>query len=149
MSDQKTQSNTSSLDDFVDIFELLGNWDQRYQYIAELGEKLDVMPESLKTQENLVKGCMSKVWVSAYRDSQDATLIQYHGDSDSSIIKGILAVLINLTAGKTVHDIEQLDLDELFVRLKLDKHLSPNRHVGVYAIVALMKKQAHEFQSLH
>lgn len=134
----------TDLADIVDIFELLGDWDQRYQYLAELGEKLPPMPESLKTDDNKVKPCMSQVWVSAYRDENNPMLIHYHGDCDTSIIKGVLAVLIQLSTGKKSDAIEQLDVDELFTELKLDENLSPNRHVGVYAIVELMKQQARD-----
>ncbi len=139
----------TTLDDIVDTFELLGDWEQRYQYLTELGEKLPVMPESLKTDKNKVKGCMSQVWVSAYTDEQDAALIQYHGDCDTSIIRGVLAVLIQLVSGKEPEAIEKLDVDEIFTRLQLDENLSPNRHVGVYAIIELMKQQARELQSSH
>ncbi len=90
---------------------------------------------------------MSEVWVHAYRDEHDPELIRFHGDCDTSIIKGVLAVLIQLVSGKTVAEIEQLDVDELFSRLNLHEHLSPNRHVGVYAIVDLMKRQARNLQS--
>ena len=136
----------ASLDDIVDIFELLGDWDQRYQYLTELGEKLPTMPEQLKTEGNKVRGCMSQVWVYAYRDEDDTGLVRFHADCDTSIIKGVLAVLIQLSAAKTVEEIEQLDVDELFTRLNLDEHLSPNRHIGVYAIVELMKQQARNLQ---
>lgn len=136
----------ASLDDIVDIFELLGDWDQRYQYLMELGEQLPAMPEVLKTEDNKVKGCMSQVWVSAWRDTADPDLVRFYGDCDTSIIKGVLALLIELSAGKTVAEIEQLDVDELFSRLNLDEHLSPNRHLGVYAIVELMKRQARDLQ---
>ena len=137
----------TSLDDIVDIFELLGDWEQRYQYLAELGEKLPAMPAALKTDENKVRGCMSQVWVCACHDEHDPEIIRFHGDCDTSIIKGVLAVLIQLASGKTVAEVEQLDVDELFSRLSLDEHLSPNRHVGVYAIVDLMKQQARKLQS--
>ena len=136
----------ASLDDIVDIFELLGDWDQRYQYLIELGEQLPAMPEVLKTDDNKVKGCMSQVWVSALRDEADPGLVRFHGECDTSIIRGVLALLIQLSAGKTVAELEQLDVDELFSRLNLDEHLSPNRHVGVYAIVELMKRQARDLQ---
>ncbi|MGB5305913.1 MAG: SufE family protein [Gammaproteobacteria bacterium] len=142
----------NTLDDIVDIFELLGDWDQRYHYLVELGEKLPQMPEALKTGDNNVKGCMSQVWVSAYRDEGDeARGIRYHGECDTSIIKGVLALLIQLADGHSAEEIEQLDVDELFARLNLHEHLSPNRHVGVYAIVDLMKKQARKLEndSLH
>jgi len=137
----------ASLDDIVDIFELLGDWDQRYQYLTELGEKLPAMPAELRTEDNKVRGCMSQVWVCAYRDEDAPSLVRFHGDCDTSIIKGVLAVLIQLSADKTVEEIEQLDVDELFTRLDLAEHLSPNRHIGVYAIVELMKQQARNLES--
>ncbi|MEJ2180484.1 MAG: SufE family protein [Gammaproteobacteria bacterium] len=132
------------LNAIAENFELLGDWDQRYLYLTELGEKLAPMPESLKTEANKVKGCMSEVWVSAYRDENNPSLVQFHGDCETSIIKGVLAVLIHLTGGKTAQAIEQLDVDEIFEKLDLDEHLSPNRHIGVYAIVELMKQQVRQ-----
>ena len=137
----------TTLDEIVDIFELLGDWDLRYRYLTELGEKLPVMPAALKTAENKVRGCMSQVWVCACHDGHDPDIIRFYGDCDTSIIKGVLAVLIQLVSGKTAAEVEQLDVDELFSRLGLDEHLSPNRHVGVYAIVELMKQQARDLQS--
>jgi len=137
----------ANLDDIVDIFELLGDWDQRYQYLTELGEKLPAMPEELRNEDNKVKGCMSQVWVCACRDEDVPGLVRFHGDCDTSIIKGVLAVLIQLSADKTVAEIEQLDVDELFTRLDLAEHLSPSRHIGVYAIVELMKQQARNLES--
>ena len=137
------------LDDIVDVFEMLGDWDQRYNYLVELGEQLPPMPEHLMTDENNVKGCMSTVYVSAYRDKNNPELIQYHGYCDTSIIRGVLAVLIQLVGGRTADAIEQLDVDELFERLNLDEHLSPNRHVGVYGIVALMKQQVNQLKASH
>ena len=137
----------TSLDDIVDTFELLGDWDQRYQYLIELGERLPPMPEHLKTERNKVKGCMSQVWVCAYSSPEDESCIRYHGDCDTSIIKGVLALLIQLVSEQTVDQIENLDADDFFQRLKLDEHLSPNRHVGVYAIVELMQRQARQLSS--
>lgn len=136
-----------TLDDIVDTFEILDDWDQRYQYLIELGEKLPAMPEQLMTKDNKVKGCLSQVWVSAYRDEKNPELINYYGECDTSTIKGVLAVLIQLVSGRTIDAIEKLDVDELFERLHLDEHLSPNRHFGVYSIVELMKQQARELQA--
>lgn len=129
----------TTLDEIVDIFELLGDWDQRYAYLTELGEKLPSMPESDKVDENKVKGCMSQVWITAEMNNGR---ILFKGDCDTSIIKGVLAVLIELTNGRHLDEIKQLDVDEFFERLQLDEHLSPNRHIGVYAIVDLMKTKA-------
>jgi cysteine desulfuration protein SufE len=136
----------TSLDDIVDTFELLGDWDQRYQYLVELGENLPALPEEARIEDNKVKGCMSQVWVHAYPNPDDPNLIRYHGDCDTSIIKGVLALLIQLAEDRSADDIRKMDVDEFFERLKLDEHLSPNRHVGVYAIVDLMKQQAREIE---
>jgi len=130
-----------TLDDLIEVFELLGDWDQRYQYLIELGEKMPMMPRELMVEKNNVKPCMSMVYVSAYRDATNPEIFHYHGDCDTSIIRGVLAVLINLCEGKTAQAIENMDVDEIFEKLHLDEHLSPNRHVGVYAIVAQMKQQ--------
>lgn len=132
------------LDEIVEIFELLGDWDARYQYLVELGEQIEPMPDHEKSEDNRVKGCMSQVWVQAFVDPRDRNKLIYHGDCDTAVIKGVLALLIKMASGKTVREIEALDVDEVFERLNLDEHLSPNRHVGVYGIVELMKSQARE-----
>lgn len=135
------------LNDIADIFELLGDWEQRYQYLIELGENLPEMPAKYKTDDSRVKPCMSQVWVYAYTDKDNDDAIHYHGDCDTSVIKGVLALLFQLVEAKTVEEIQQLNVDEVFEKLNLGEHLSPNRHVGVYAIVELMKQQARELKA--
>ena len=132
----------TDLADLVDTFELLGDWDQRYQYLIELGEQLPPLPDALKTEDNRVKPCMSTVYIAAYTDPEHPDRVRYHGDCDTAIIKGVLALLIDLVSGRTVTEIQAIDMDEIFEQLQLGEHLSPNRHVGVYAIVDLMKAQA-------
>ena len=132
----------TELNDIVEAFEILGDWESRYQYLIELGENLPHMPEANRTEDRRVKACMSKVWIRAYADPVDSDRVCFEGECDTAIIKGVLALLIELTSGKTVQEIRQLDLNEVFEQLKLGEHLSPNRHVGVYAMVDLMKQQA-------
>jgi cysteine desulfuration protein SufE len=134
---QKTAYNIfmKELDEIVEIFDLLGDWDQRYQYLMELGEQLEPLAEKDRIEDNRVKGCMSQVWVAANISPDDSDHIYFTGDCDTAIIKGVLALLIKLSSGKTVQEIQNLELDEVFDKLKLGEHLSPNRHVGVYAIV--------------
>ena len=131
----------TQLDAFVDSFELLGDWDQRYQYLIELGEQLPPMAEDLKVESNRVKACMSKVWIDARVDND---VVSFSGDCDTSVIKGVLALLISLCDGLTAKQIQQINMDEIFERLSLAEHLSPNRHVGVYAIFDLMQQKAAE-----
>ncbi len=146
MSESKVNLPTASLQDVVDVFELLGDWDQRYQYLIELGEQLPAMPVEYKTEANKVQGCMSQVWVHAYIDDAQRDRLHYHGDSDTSVIKGVLALLIQLLDLKSVEQVQQLDMDDVFERLNLHENLSPNRHVGIYAIVELMKQQARKLK---
>jgi cysteine desulfuration protein SufE len=136
-----------TLDEIVDMFELLDDWDQRYSLIIELGEELPAMPLCLKTDDNKVRGCMSQVWVSPYRTDGTSDRVSYHADCDTAIIKGVLAILVQLLENKTAQQIQQFDIDEFFTCLHLDENLSPNRHVGIYGIVDLMKKQALALQS--
>lgn len=135
-----------NLDDIIDEFEFLDDWEQRYQYLVELGEQLPHMPEQYKIEKNKVKGCMSQVWLQAYQNDVNRDLIRFYGDCDTTIIKGVLAVLIKILSDRELSEIEKLDVDDFFSRLNLDEHLSPNRHVGVYAIVELMKQQARDLQ---
>ncbi len=132
----------SQIDDLISGFDMLGDWEHRYQYLAELGEKLPPFPDALRVDVNRVKPCMSQVWVYAQRDPDDTAKIRFQGDCDTSIIKGVVALLIKLSKGKTPQEFVDLDIDHLFEGLKLAEHLSPNRHVGIYAIVDVMKTQA-------
>jgi cysteine desulfuration protein SufE len=137
----------TEVEDVLGSFEILGDWEQRYQYLVELGEHLAPMPDKYKVEANRVKGCMSQVWVRAYRDPEHPDLIRYLGDCDTAIIKGVVALVVELLSGRRSKAIRDLDLDGLFQELNLAEHLSPSRHFGVYAIVELMKNQAAELDS--
>jgi cysteine desulfuration protein SufE len=128
--------------DIIDTFDLLGDWDQRYQYLIELGERLAPMPTADKTEANRVKECMSTVHTAVHPQADPPGTLAYTGDCDTAIIKGVVAILVGLFSGKTAVEIDALDVDALFQGLHLEEHLSPNRHVGVYAIVGRMKAQA-------
>ena len=138
--------STQEIDDIVDIFELLGDWDQRYQYLIELGERLPPMAPADKIDGNRVMECMSTVHVLPHPlADDDAGRLVFQGDCDTAIIKGVVALLVDLLSNKTPQEIEDTDVDDLFERLQLDEHLSPNRHVGVFAIVNKMKRQAAQY----
>jgi cysteine desulfuration protein SufE len=128
--------------EIIETFDLLGDWDQRYQYLVELGERLPPLDAAYKVDDNLVKECMSTVHVVALPDPDRPDRLTFQGDCDTSIIKGVVALLLGLFSGKTRDEVETLDVDQLFKGLHLEEHLSPNRHVGVYAIVNKMKLQA-------
>lgn len=133
------------IQEIIEDFELLGDWDARYQYLVEIGERLPPMPAADKTDANRVMECMSTVHVAAQSDKSEPPRLSFRGDCDTAIIKGVVAILVRLFSGKTPAEIEGLDVDDLFEGLHLEEHLSPNRHVGVYAIVEKLKGQARAF----
>lgn len=130
------------IEQILEDFEFLDDWDARYRYLIELGESLPEMEATLKTEENWVKPCMSTVHVAAQRVREQPELIYFTGDCDTSIIKGVLALLIDLLSYHTPQEIRDMDVDSLFKRLQLEEHLSPQRHVGIYAIVDKMQERA-------
>ncbi|MEN8179342.1 MAG: SufE family protein, partial [Pseudomonadota bacterium] len=132
----------SEIDEIVDTFEFLDDWDQRYQYLMELGEQLPPLPDVLKTEENWVKPCMSTVHVCAEVVPNRPGVMRFRGDCDTATIKGVLALLIDLLSNRTLQEMRQVDVDGLFNCLQLEEHLSPSRHVGIYAIVNKMLERA-------
>ncbi|QYZ67169.1 MAG: Fe-S metabolism protein SufE [Gammaproteobacteria bacterium (ex Lamellibrachia satsuma)] len=139
----------NEIDEIVDNFEFLDDWEQRYQYLVELGEALPPLPDRFKTEENWVKPCMSTVHVYAEVIPGQMGLIRFRGDCDTAIIKGVLAVLVDLLSSHTLEEIRAMDVDDLFKRLHLAEHLSPNRHVGIYAIVNKMVERAEALADLN
>jgi len=132
----------SDFSEILETFELLGDWESRYQYLAELGERMEPMPEEQKIESNRVKPCMSTVHVVAVPDPEEPDRVRFRGDCDTAIIKGVVALLVQVMSGKTAQQIADLEIERLFSGLQLEEHLSPNRHVGIFAIVEHMKEQA-------
>ena len=128
--------------DVIDNFDLLDDWEARYAYLVELGEALPQLEDRYRIDTNKVKGCISQVWLCAVPAPDGDDHIDYVGDCDTSIIKGVLALLIELLSGHTAQEIDTMDVDGLFDTLKLAENLSPNRHFGIYAVVEMMKEQA-------
>jgi cysteine desulfuration protein SufE len=129
----------------IEDFDLFDDWDQRYQYLVEIGERMPAMPAAEKTDDNRVKECMSLVHLAAHPDGGSPLRLRFTGDCDTAIIKGVVALLVQLYSGKTTAEIETTDAEALFEGLHLDEHLSPNRHVGVYAIVEKLRRHARAF----
>jgi cysteine desulfuration protein SufE len=134
----------TDITDILDTFDLLGDWEQRYQYLVELGERLPPMAEADRSEDNRVKPCMSQVWVATTLDPEGPGTVRMSGDCDTAIIKGVVSLLVSLCDRKTPAEILALDFDKLFEGLKLADHLSPSRHVGIYAIVEKIREQARQ-----
>lgn len=132
-----------SIDDLVEDFELFEDWEERYRYIVDLGKKLPPMPEEEKVEDNKVRGCMSQVWMtSQVDDSTNPSTLSFRADSDAFIVKGLIAILLELYSGRTPQEITELDATEALTRLGLESHLSPNRRNGFVAMVGRIKSEA-------
>lgn len=122
---------------------LFDDWSDRYQYIIALGGKLPPLDERYRTDAYKVEGCMSQVWLqSQIVDEGGQKRLQFNADSDSTIVKGLFAILRILFSGKTADEILAVDLDDAFARIGLEHHLSPNRRNGFYSMVEEMRRAA-------
>lgn len=128
-----------SINRIQDTFELLDDWEQRYQYLIELGSKLPELEPQYKTKENQVMGCMSQVWFKAKPSDENPEKIELMADCDTSVVKGIVALLVVIYSGKTPKQALAIDTDKIFNELGIYDHLSPTRHFGVYAMVEKIK----------
>lgn len=130
-------------EEILEAFELLEDWESRYDYLIDLGRGLPLMPEEEHTDENLVRGCQSQVWVSARAErNSDVTVIRLNADSNSAITKGIVAILYQVYSGEKPNDILQFDIDGFMIKLGLDQHLSPARRNGLAGMVTRIKTLA-------
>lgn len=125
----------------VEEFALFDDWMDKYSYLIELGGNLPAFPESYQTEENIIKGCQSRVWLyGEYRDG----LMYYQAFSDAVIVKGIVALLLKVYSEKTPQDI--LSSDTVFIsEIGLDEHLSPTRSNGLLAMIKQIKFYALAF----
>lgn len=128
------QQQDAIIDEFVDM----DDWMDRYQLLIDMGNELDALDEQYKTPQNLIDGCQSRVWVQCdYRDSR----LYLSADSDALIVKGIIALLVQVLSGHTPQEI--LDTDLYFIdRIGLREHLSPTRSNGLLAMVKQIKAYA-------
>ena len=130
-------------EEIIEEFEAFDDWLGRYELIVEYGKALKPMPEEQKTKKNLIDGCQSQVWFTAQlRDGQ----IFFTGDSDAILVKGMVALLIQVLNGHTPKEI--LDADLYFIdRIGLREHLSPTRSNGIAAMLKQMKLYALAYQA--
>lgn len=122
----------------VDDFSFLPQWEERYAYLIELGQKMPAMPEAHKTEENIVRGCQSTVWL--HQECQEGTL-QLEADSDSLIVKGLAALLVRVYSGQPAEEAAAAELT-FFEETGLSKHLSSQRTNGLMAMIEEIKKFA-------
>jgi cysteine desulfuration protein SufE len=132
------------IDEIVDNFELLEEWDDRYRYLIELGRALPALPEQARNDANKVRGCASQVWLatSVKPNGGAGPVLSFEGDSDAHIVRGLIAILFALYSGKGARDILGTDAVALFEKLGLRDHLTPQRSNGFRSMVERIRKDA-------
>ncbi|MCP1673651.1 cysteine desulfuration protein SufE [Natronocella acetinitrilica] len=124
-----------TIDDLVESFEFLDNWEDRYRLLIDMGRELPEFPEEARIEENRVEGCTSNVWLVHDTEDGAAPRIRFQADSDAFIVKGLIAVILMAYSGRTPEEIRQTDIEALFTKLGLEQQLTPNRRNGFFAMV--------------
>lgn len=127
-----------------DLFDCLPDWPTRYQQLMDLGQRLPPMPESLKTPDNLVRGCQSQVYLAARVKPGTADTLEFLADSDADLVRGLIALLQQLFSGQDAQAILDFDAPAFFAKIGLDRHLSLTRRNGLAAMVERLRRLAHQ-----
>jgi cysteine desulfuration protein SufE len=125
------------LKELSENFGLFDNWEERYRYLIDLGRAMPALPEILKTEENLVRGCTSRVWMVGGLDT--GRFLKFQADSDAHIVRGLIALLVSAYHGQQADEIARIDIEGFFKSIGLDSHLSPSRRNGFFAMVERIK----------
>ncbi len=128
-----------TLDAIRDDFALLDDWEDRYRYVIELGRELPPFPEDARTDANKVRGCVSQVWI---EDGLADGALRIRGDSDSHLVKGLVALALALYDGKKPAEALAIDAHGVFREFGLEQHLTPQRSNGVRAMIDRIRADA-------
>lgn len=123
-------------EELLENFSYLSDWEDKYRYLIELGEKMPSFPEGEKTDKNKVLGCQSQVWLIHEKQGDQ---FYFKATSDAIIVRGLEAVLLTFVNGKTAEEIRSLDLEKLFHQLGLEENLSPTRRNGFISMIGRIR----------
>jgi len=134
----------TTIDDIIENFALLDDWDDRYRYVIELGRTLEPLPDAIRSEKNKVQGCASQVWLgtSVAPNGAAGPTLSFVGDSDAHIVRGLIAILFALYSGKPAHRILEADAVALFEKLAMREHLTPQRSNGFRSMVERIRRDA-------
>ena len=135
---RKTDLNpqpTMSIEEILDEFQGLETWEERCDYLIDIGFELPEFPKESKIEENRVHGCQSNVWMLLDVEPNGPAVIEIAADSDAIIVRGLIAVLLAVFSGRTAEEILATDIGGIFAKLELDRHLSPLRRNGLHGMV--------------
>ena len=135
-----------TIDDIIENFSLLDDWDDRYRYVIELGRGLSPLSEAARTDANKVQGCASQVWLDTRvkPDGAAGPVLSFVGDSDAHIVRGLVAIVLALYSGRTPREILATDAISVFDEFGFRDHLTPQRSNGLRSMVERIKTDAKE-----
>ena len=134
----------STIETIREDFAFLDDWEDRYRYVIELGRSLEPLPEGARNDANKVRGCVSQVWIEREpRANQDGrTILHFRGDSDSHLVRGLVAIAFALYSDRTANEIHETDAMSTFRELGLEQHLTPQRSNGVRSMIERIRSDA-------
>jgi len=137
---------TSSLEEILETFDFLDDWEDRYKYLIDLGKELPALSDSEKSDANKVRGCVSQVWLitQVTKAPDGAPVLTLKGDSDALIVQGLVAIVTALFSGKPARDILETDVEAVFSKLGLQDHLTPQRSNGLRSMVGRIRTDAQQ-----
>lgn len=130
------------IDQIIDDFAYLEDWEDRYRYVIELGKALPELPEDKRSAENKVRGCASQVWLATTAGDGTDPVLTFEGDSDAHIVRGLVAIVLSAYSGKHASEVAGFDALELFGKLGLIEHLSAQRANGLRSMVDRIRSEA-------
>lgn len=133
-----------SIDDILDDFAFLEDWEDRYRYVIELGKAMPPLPEKDHIEANKVRGCASQVWMISKADRSNPPVLTFCGDSDALIVSGLIAILVTLYSGRTANEIAGIDPEAIFAKIGLRDHLTAQRSNGLSSMLARIRRDAEQ-----
>lgn len=132
-----------NIEELLEEFEYLNDWEERCDFLIDLGFELPPMSDSDKTEANRVHGCQSMVWLTTdLKQLEDREVLQINADSDALIVKGLIAVLLAIYNNKTPEEVLKINVQQYFSQLQLDKYLSSQRKNGLFGMVERVQQKA-------
>jgi cysteine desulfurase/selenocysteine lyase len=135
-------SPQAAADELLETFEFLSDWEQRHQYLVEMGDKLAPMPADIKNESNRVRGCMSTVHLVSRKRPGSADVVEFLADSDAAIVRGLIWLLQKVFSGQSTKSVLAFDVESLLKKLGLDQHLSMGRRNGLAGVIQRIRADA-------
>ncbi|MGE0232825.1 MAG: SufE family protein [Flavobacteriaceae bacterium] len=132
-----------TIEQILEDFSYLDDWEDRYRYVIELGKALPEFSEAERTPANKVEGCVSQVWLKTReQDKEGRRVLVFTGDSDAHIVRGLIAILFAIYSGRTPEEIARTDAADIMNRLGLKDHLTQQRSNGLHAMIERIRAEA-------